>query len=79
MKIYLFSPETGVYQGEDYSDPAPMIRERPGLPPGATTIAPPPFERGMVPVFIAAEKRWELRKFGFPKCERSSAQEEPSP
>jgi len=61
MKIYLFSTETGIYQGEDFADTPPMVAGRGTLPTGATTIAPPPFENGSVPVFLAAENRWELR------------------
>jgi hypothetical protein len=26
MKIYLFNPETGVYQGEDFADDLPMCQ-----------------------------------------------------
>lgn len=61
MKIYLFNPETGVYQGEDFTDNPPMCRGREPLPPYATDVAPPPFGHGEVPVFKVAENRWEIR------------------
>ena len=61
MKIYLFDPETGIYQGEDFSDSPSMREERGALPPDATAIAPPPFGRGEVPVFSIADNRWEIR------------------
>jgi hypothetical protein len=61
MKIYLFYPETGVYLGEDFSDDLPLCQGREAVPPHATTIAPPPYRRGEVPVFTATENRWEIR------------------
>jgi hypothetical protein len=61
MKIYLFSPETGVYQGEDFADLA-MESGHETIPSDATTIAPPPFQHQETPVFLAAEKRWEVRR-----------------
>lgn len=61
MKIYLFSAETGIYQGEDFADVA-MIKGRIELPPCATTIAPPAMGRAEMAVFLAAEERWELRQ-----------------
>ncbi len=61
MKIYLFNPETGAYLGEDFADEAPMTRGECVMPPDATTIAPPPFRRGEVPVFRVAENQWEIR------------------
>jgi len=61
MKIYLFDPETGVYLGEDFADDAPMQLGVFVIPPGATTIAPPPFRLGEVPVFRVAENQWEIR------------------
>ncbi|QXE89960.1 hypothetical protein KP001_16265 [Geomonas subterranea] len=57
MKIYLFNMENGVYLGEDFADEAAFSAE---LPPGATSIAPPPFQRREVPVFLPDENRWEL-------------------
>ena len=62
MKIYLYSSETGVYQGEDFADALPM---KPGcyeIPSDATTIAPPPCGRGESPVFDAVTKRWVVQR-----------------
>jgi hypothetical protein len=61
MKIYLFNPETGAYLGEDFADDAPMKRGEFVIPPDATTIAPPQVGHGRIPVFNAAEQRWEVR------------------
>jgi hypothetical protein len=61
MKIYLFDPETCVYQGEDFTDDLSMCQEREAVPPHATTIAPPPYRRGEVPVFRITENKWEIR------------------
>ena len=74
MKIYLFNPETGVYQGEDFSDDPSMCAERGALPPGATPLAPPPYGCGEVPVFSVTDNRWEIR----PICAAAAAgSEEP--
>jgi hypothetical protein len=62
MKIYLFSPDTGLYQGEDYWDPAPMADSNEELASGATTIAPPAHRRGEVPVYLATERRWVVHE-----------------
>ncbi len=61
MKIYLFNPDTGVYQGEDFADQEPMRRGcQDQLPSYATAISPPSYGRGEVPVFRADENRWEI-------------------
>ena len=61
MKIYLFSPDTGVYQGEDFADVPSLCPGRGAVPESATTIAPPPYRRGEVPVFSAGKNKWEIR------------------
>jgi hypothetical protein len=61
VKIYLFDPETGVFQGEDFADDLPMCQGREAVPPHATTVAPPPFRRGEVAIFRVAENHWEIR------------------
>jgi hypothetical protein len=60
VKIYLYCPETGVYQGEDFADSGAMKKERQGGAAGFTTIAPPPFGSGEVPVFEVVQKRWKV-------------------
>jgi hypothetical protein len=62
MKIHLFDPETGVYQGEDFSDDLSMRHEGEADASHATTIAPPPFRKGEVPVFKMAENEWEIKQ-----------------
>jgi len=61
MKIYLFCPETGFYQGEDFADVPSLCPGRTALPPYATTVAPPPYRRGEVPVFSSAGNTWHIR------------------
>jgi|ERR1039457_6494930 hypothetical protein len=61
MKIYLFDSETGVYLGEDFTDEAPMCKGRDAVPPDATTIAPPLYRHGEVPVFSDVKNQWEIR------------------
>jgi hypothetical protein len=61
MKIYLFDPESGIYLGEDFAEPPFFKGDPPVVPPDATTIAPPPYSRGEVPVFNVRQKRWEIR------------------
>lgn len=59
MKIYLFDPETHIYQGEDFADER-LLPGHPEVLFDATTIAPPAWCRGEVPIFVAAEKRWRV-------------------
>ena len=80
MKIYLFCPETGTYQGEDFADVPSLCPGREALPPFATTIAPPAYRRGEVPVFSAAGNIWQIRSTSSPaagaetadSCERAA-------
>jgi hypothetical protein len=60
VKIYLYCPETGIYQGEDFADNCSMKKARQGLAPGCTTIAPPPRGSGEVPLFEVVENRWKV-------------------
>ncbi|MBJ6748690.1 hypothetical protein [Geomonas anaerohicana] len=59
MKVYLFNTEDGLYLGEDFADDA--MTGGWDLPVGTTAIAPPPYGRREVPVFVAEENRWVLR------------------
>lgn len=61
MKVYLYCIETGVYQGEDFADKGFLKMEQPELPPGCTTIVPPAFAKGEVPVFEIDQHRWVVR------------------
>jgi hypothetical protein len=61
LKIYLFDPENGLYQGEDFADDTPMCPGRDAVPRDATTIAPPSYGRGEVPVFNLTEQQWRIR------------------
>lgn len=60
MKIYRFSLQTGVYQGEDFTDD--RLRGTSRMPADATEIAPPHVEQGEIPVFDVREQRWQVRK-----------------
>jgi hypothetical protein len=63
MKIYLFDPETGVYQGEDFADEAWIKQGGYAIPPNATTIAPPEGGRGHIMVFDIVAQCWEVRSY----------------
>jgi hypothetical protein len=60
MKIYLFDPESGIYHGEDFADDSPMRLGRNAVHPHTTTIVPPPFRRGEVPILTVAESQWQI-------------------
>ena len=77
MKIYLFCPETGVYQGEDFADTTPMCPGREELPPYATLIAPPPYQPGVVPVFNVTRNTWEIRSVSALKAEDRTERRRP--
>lgn len=62
MKIYLFCPETGVYQGEDFADDPPVEKGDELLPLGATTVAPPAYGPGETPFFDATRQAWKLQR-----------------
>lgn len=59
MKIYLYDPDTGIYQGEDFADGTSFSEAR-GTFPGATAIVPPCYGPGVVPVFKEGSQRWEI-------------------
>jgi hypothetical protein len=55
MKAYLFNVETGLYEGEIFEEAA-MLEDEDGL----TTIPPPDYEHGQVPVFDRERKDWTV-------------------
>ena len=60
MKIYLFNVQTGFYLGEDYADEMAMKAGAFVVPPDATTIAPPRYKPGQIPVFDPTEQQWHI-------------------
>ena len=55
MRIYFFNQETGVFQGEGFEDEKNLATLE-----GATTIAPPCYSQGEVPLFDETSRRWTL-------------------
>lgn len=55
MKAYLFHTENGLYEGEIFEDAAMLAYED-----GITTIPPPNFEHGQVPVFDRQKNNWSV-------------------
>lgn len=55
MKVYLFDPENGLFEGESFEE-GDMLE----FIEGVTTIAPPPYGAGEVPVFDRERQSWTL-------------------
>jgi hypothetical protein len=55
MKIYLFDTASGLYEGESFESDD-MLRFQEGI----TTIAPPIYQKGEVPVFDTEHQRWKV-------------------
>ena len=55
MKVYLYNEKTGVYEGESFEE-ADMLQYENGL----TTIPPPGYEHGQVPVFDRQNNSWAV-------------------
>lgn len=55
MKTYLFNTENGLYEGETFEE-ADMLQYQEGI----TTIAPPDYEHGQVPVFDRRKNSWAV-------------------
>lgn len=55
MKAYQYNETSGLYEGEIFTDNAAFVYIE-----GITTIAPPEYEVGQVPVFDATAQSWEL-------------------
>ena len=57
MRAYYFSPETGLYQGETFLDQGDLETLE-----GVTTVAPPVYGNGEVPLFDSHTQCWRVRK-----------------
>ncbi|HCE68554.1 MAG: hypothetical protein A2X82_10235 [Geobacteraceae bacterium GWC2_55_20] len=55
MKAYLFNIENGLYEGESFEE-ADMLQYQEGI----TTVAPPDYEHGQVPVFDRRKNQWAV-------------------
>lgn len=55
MKTYLFNVESGLYEGEAFED-ADMLQHQDGI----TTVAPPDYGHGLVPVFDSLKNEWTV-------------------
>ena len=55
MKVYLFNVASGLYEGEDFRD-AGEVREDDGI----TSLAPPVYKPGQVPVYDRTRRSWQL-------------------
>jgi len=55
MKVYLYHEKTGVYEGETFEDAAMLQYEN-----GLTTIPPPDYDHGLVPVFDRRKNEWAV-------------------
>lgn len=55
MKVYLFHTENGLYEGEIFEDAAMLLDED-----GLTTVPPPVYGPGQVPVFDKQKNTWEV-------------------
>jgi hypothetical protein len=57
VRVYYFSPENGVYQGEGFEDKGQLDAVI-----GVTTVPPPVYGRGEVPVFDAMKQCWDIQQ-----------------
>ena len=55
MKAYLFNTESGLYEGETFEE-AGMLQHEDGI----TTVPPPDYEHGQVPVFDRKKNEWSV-------------------
>lgn len=56
MKAYLFNAENGLYLGETFAEADNLFHED-----GLTSIPPPDYEPGQVPVFDSRQKAWTVK------------------
>ncbi|KAB0671984.1 hypothetical protein F6V30_05260 [Oryzomonas sagensis] len=54
MKVYQFNPDNGIYAGELFENDETLKYVA-----GVTTIAPPPYGPGQVPVFDPDKQAWD--------------------
>jgi len=55
MKAYLFNTENGLYEGETFEE-ADMLQYEEGI----TTVSPPEYDHGQVPVFDRRKNQWAV-------------------
>jgi len=55
MKVYLFDPTSGLYEGEDFWESG-EVREA----EGATGLEPPLIQQGQLPVYNRRIHTWQL-------------------
>ena len=55
MKAYLFNTDNGLYEGESLEEPDMLVYEE-----GITTVPPPDYVHGQVPVFDRERETWEV-------------------
>ena len=55
MKTYLYNAENGLYAGETFAEPDMLQYEE-----GITTVPPPVYEHGHVPVFNRQMNSWAV-------------------
>ena len=54
MKVYMFDPNSGLYEGEDYWQSGEVSEEA-----GVTSLAPPEAQPGQVPVYDRTVSNWK--------------------
>jgi hypothetical protein len=59
MKVYQYNSESGVYAGELFEDSGNIQYNE-----GITTMNPPSYEAGQVPVFDMERKMWNVLPTG---------------
>lgn len=55
MRVYLFNDENGLYEGETFEEPDNLQYEE-----GVTSVPPPEFRHGQVPVFNRRNGEWKV-------------------
>lgn len=59
MKAYQYNATTGLFEGEIYTESGTLTYLE-----GVTTVTPPEYGAGIVPVFDATLQQWELVPLG---------------